>query len=141
MPTRRQTIWIICLGLPLLWACSLWVNAPAPDMQKHINIFFSFRNKLCRCQRKSNNAAGQKVPCLGNSGCDGSYYYTDPTWGDCFDESNKEYISHSYFCLSESEIEKTHTINHKDILPKCTANKDNYFVKNNLLFPLTAEQT
>jgi len=66
--------------------------------------------------------------------CDGSYYYTDPTWGDCFDESNKEYISHSYFCLSESEIEKTHTINHKDILPKCTANKDNYFVKNNLLF-------
>lgn len=66
--------------------------------------------------------------------CDGSYYYTDPTWGDCFDENNKEYISHSYFCLSESEIEKTHTINHKDILPKCTANKDNYFVKNNLLF-------
>lgn len=66
--------------------------------------------------------------------CDGSYYYTDPTWGDCFDENNKEYISHSYFCLSESEIEKTHTINHKDILPKCTANKDNYFVKNNLLY-------
>ena len=66
--------------------------------------------------------------------CDGSYYYTDPTWGDCFDGNNKEYISHSYFCLSESEIEKTHTINHKDILPKCTANKDNYFVKNNLLF-------
>ena len=66
--------------------------------------------------------------------CGGSYYYTDPTWGDCFDENNKEYISHSYFCLSESEIEKTHTINHKDILPKCTANKDNYFVKNNLLF-------
>lgn len=66
--------------------------------------------------------------------CDGSYYYTDPTWGDCFDGNNKEYISHSYFCLSESEIEKTHTINHKDILPKCTANKDNYFVKNKLLF-------
>lgn len=66
--------------------------------------------------------------------CDGSYYYTDPTWGDCFDENNKEYISHSYFCLSESEIEKTHTIDHKDILPKCTANKDNYFVKNNLLY-------
>ena len=66
--------------------------------------------------------------------CDGSYYYTDPTWGDCFDGNNKEYISHSYFCLSESEIEKTHTINHKDILPKCTANKDNYFVKNNLLY-------
>lgn len=66
--------------------------------------------------------------------CDGSYYYTDPTWGDCFDGNNKEYISHSYFCLSESEIEKTHTINHKDILPKCTANKDNYFVKNDLLY-------
>lgn len=66
--------------------------------------------------------------------CDGNYYYTDPTWGDCFDGNNKEYISHSYFCLSESEIEKTHTIDHKDILPKCTANKDNYFVKNNLLF-------
>ncbi len=66
--------------------------------------------------------------------CDGSYYYTDPTWGDCFDEINKECISHSYFCLSESEIEKTHTINHKDILPKCTANKDSYFLKNNLLY-------
>lgn len=66
--------------------------------------------------------------------CNGSYYYTDPTWGDCFDEINKECISHSYFCLSESEIEKTHTINHKDILPKCTANKDSYFLKNNLLY-------
>ena len=83
---------------------------------------------------KATTPQGRRSHALVIQECDGSYYYTDPTWGDCFDENNKEYISYSYFCLSENEIEKTHTINHKDILPKCTANKDNYFVKNNLLF-------
>ena len=83
---------------------------------------------------KATTPQGRRSHAWAIQKCDGSYYYTDPTWGDCFDGNNKEYISHSYFCLSESEIEKTHTINHKDILPKCTANKDNYFVKNNLLY-------
>lgn len=67
--------------------------------------------------------------------CDGACYYTDPTWGDCFEQSgNKEYVSHSYFCVDESELERTHNIENKDILPKCTANIDNYFVKNSLLY-------
>lgn len=67
--------------------------------------------------------------------CDGACYYTDPTWGDCFEQSgNEDYISHSYFCVDENEIEKTHTVENKDILPKCTANADNYFVKSKLLF-------
>lgn len=62
--------------------------------------------------------------------CDGACYYTDPTWGDCFEQNEtQDFVCHAYFCASENDIEKTHSIENKDILPKCTSNADNYFVK------------
>ncbi len=67
--------------------------------------------------------------------CDDACYYTDPTWGDSFEQEDREdYVNHSYFCVDENELEKTHSIQNKDRLPKCTSNAASYFIKNSQLY-------
>lgn len=66
---------------------------------------------------------------------DGNYYYTDVTWGDSYEGKTEEgYTSHIYFCMTEKDMSKTHTLDSNISYPQCTANADNYFVKEGLYF-------
>lgn len=60
---------------------------------------------------------------------DGDYYYTDVTWDD--QQANNGIIYHEFFNITTEKLAKTHVIepSYVSILPQCTAEKDNYFVK------------
>lgn len=66
---------------------------------------------------------------------DGEFYCTDITWADSYENSTQnDFVSHTYFCITEEEILKTH--NADSDLPHfvCTETKDNYFVRQSLYF-------
>lgn len=58
---------------------------------------------------------------------DGEYYHIDLTWDDV-DGSPCEGVYH-YFCLSERDISKTHTLSRQFGTVAATSNKHNYYVK------------
>ena len=69
---------------------------------------------------------------------DGDFYYIDVTWddpqmadGETDDFDNKSY---DFFCITTSELEKTHVVGENTFVPVCTATKYNYYVYNNLYF-------
>lgn len=65
----------------------------------------------------------------------GEYYYTDPTWGDSFDDTETDNMpDHTYFCITTQELEKTHTLDKGFDFPEFTAKEDNYFVREGLYF-------
>ncbi len=74
---------------------------------------------------------------------DGDYYYIDTTWGNSSytygDNSGSngraEFINYEYFGATTAEIMTTHSASDVIKLPKCTAEKDNYFVHEELYFP------
>ena len=60
---------------------------------------------------------------------DGDYYYTDLTW----DDQSEPY--YGYFNVTTAMLEEDHTIaTYPYELPICTATKENYFIKNDLVF-------
>lgn len=69
---------------------------------------------------------------------DGEYYYVDTTWGNSTYTLDKEgetrFVNYNYFGVTTEEISVTHTPNDYFVLPDCTANADNYYVKENRYF-------
>lgn len=72
---------------------------------------------------------------------DGNYYYMDATWGDISyrtaeDDAKKELprISYDYLCVTTEQIQRTHQIDSLVAMPLCTAEKDNYYVRENAVF-------
>lgn len=71
---------------------------------------------------------------------DGEYYYVDPTWGDISyqaqetDYENLPEISYDYFGVTTAQLRITHTPECEVELPECTAQEDNYFVREGALF-------
>lgn len=73
---------------------------------------------------------------------DGDYYYVDATWGDIFYQStdqdaNREAlpeISYDYLCITTEQLERTHVLDKSEPMPECTAEADNYYVRENALF-------
>lgn len=66
---------------------------------------------------------------------DSEIYFTDPTWGDCYENTiSNSFASHIYFLVSSDDIEKTHKLGSIYNFMKCTADKNNYFVKEGLYF-------
>lgn len=66
---------------------------------------------------------------------DDEIYFTDPTWGDCYENTtDNDFVSHIYFLINSNAIEKTHNINSLFDFIKSTADKNNYFVKESLYF-------
>lgn len=66
---------------------------------------------------------------------DGNYYYTDATWGDSLEgKSTQDCTSHIYFCMTEKDMSKTHTLKSNISYPQCTAKADNYFIREGLYF-------
>lgn len=75
---------------------------------------------------------------------DGAYYYVDVTWGNSqyiyylngekTGSKTEKYINYSYLGADTTDIEQTHVASDVISLPECTADKDNYFVKEGLYF-------
>lgn len=61
----------------------------------------------------------------------GDYYHVDVT-SDTINKDNKKYVSHTYFNLTDNEIIKTHVLDNKYSLPKCSSDIYNYYKKENL---------
>lgn len=67
---------------------------------------------------------------------DGYYYFSDTTWGDAYeDEETKDFVNHTYFCITSDELAKTHTCTDELYKPFVTTNDCNsYFKMKNLNF-------
>lgn len=67
---------------------------------------------------------------------DDEYYYSDTTFDDRQLNSGQDFLSREYLFLNEKEMSVTHTPSKRETvfpLPKCTSNKENYFIKNGLV--------
>ena len=71
----------------------------------------------------------------------GAYYYIDATWGDAFytieDESvatkgESLPINYDYFLVTTNDLYVTHEPDDEIELPKCTEQKDNYYIREGL---------
>jgi hypothetical protein len=72
---------------------------------------------------------------------DGEYYYVDTTWGDANYQKSQggregtgNTINYDYLCASTADITRTHTLDDTVALPVCTADTDNYYVREGLYF-------
>lgn len=74
---------------------------------------------------------------------DGEYYYVDTTWGDVdFQlsegaslQNETNIVNYDYFMIDDLQLQKTHTIDAENgELPACNSQKDNYYIRENLLF-------
>lgn len=73
----------------------------------------------------------------------GAYYYVDVTWGDASyqtdskggnDNSYVPEINYDYLCVTTEQLLRTHNIENRELLPECTADADNYYVRENTFF-------
>lgn len=69
---------------------------------------------------------------------DGEYYFVDTTWGNSSyageDAEMARFTNYNYFGVTSEDIALTHTANDYFVLPDCTAQADNYYVRENLYF-------
>lgn len=68
---------------------------------------------------------------------DGQYYYMDPTWGNSSyagGEDKGRFVNYNYFGVTTEDLIKTHTPNDFFVLPDCTAQQDNYYVREGCYF-------
>ncbi len=72
----------------------------------------------------------------------GSYYYVDATWGDASYQSVNEnttdeylpQISYDYLCITTEQLLRTHILEQYVPMPICVEEKDNYYVREGVLF-------
>ncbi len=67
---------------------------------------------------------------------EGELYHVDTTWDDPVTESEKNILRYEYFNLTDAEMKREHIWTEKDY-PSCTAVKNNYFIRENLVIPDT----
>lgn len=69
---------------------------------------------------------------------DGEYYYIDTTWGNSNyaseGQGEERFINYNYFGVTTGEISVTHRADDTFVLPDCTAQADNYYVRENRYF-------
>lgn len=62
------------------------------------------------------------------------FYFTDPTWGDSFEDNAGNFSSHIYFCINQNDISKTHTLEaEKFDFISCNNSDNSYFKRKGLL--------
>lgn len=62
----------------------------------------------------------------------GDVYHVDTTWDDPVTESQEIILRYDYFNLTDEEMKREHIWTEEDY-PACTAVKDNYFIRENLV--------
>ena len=67
---------------------------------------------------------------------DGDYYYMDTTWGEMqfSDQGESKGINYNFLLITTEELLQTHRIVSEIPVPVCTAERDNYYVREKLLF-------
>lgn len=67
---------------------------------------------------------------------DGDYYYMDTTWGEMqfSDQGESRGINYNFLLITTEELLQTHRIVSEIPVPVCTAERDNYYVREKLLF-------
>ena len=68
---------------------------------------------------------------------DGAYYHIDPTWADpqaTGDRQELGFVSYDYLNITTEDVLRTHEITSPFELPDCVQMKDNYYVREDLMF-------
>lgn len=66
---------------------------------------------------------------------DGEIYFSDATWGDSYEKTEKsDFISHTYFLMNSAEMKKTHSCNTLFSCIKSDAKANGYFLEQGLYF-------
>ena len=73
---------------------------------------------------------------------DGNWYHLDVTWGDMDFQENMEgsvdkavmTYNYDYFLVTTSDIKKSHRPDELVLLPECTSQEDNYYVREDLYY-------
>ncbi len=65
---------------------------------------------------------------------DGALYYSDPTWGDCYEQTadNPYLICHTYFGMTLEDISSDHTLDEMFTPFEATSTADSYYVHEGL---------
>ncbi|MEI6131414.1 MAG: transglutaminase domain-containing protein [Bacillota bacterium] len=117
--------------------CSVFINGKTVCAGYAKSTQYLLKKLGIRCAYVSGEAIGRGSHAWNMIELDGDYYYLDVTWDDpAFGGGQlQDYIGYNYFCITTDELKRTHSLSENLIdFPVCTATKDNYFVKENLIF-------